>query len=102
LLVSDTVNFLLISHYFPRGVNAFLKRLGKSYLRTLRITNFPRKVTNGTAISTAVATLCLHDTHTLALFAQINTAMTVEALNGTTESFHSFFSETRPHPGQVS
>ncbi|KAI1148864.1 phenylalanine and histidine ammonia-lyase [Nemania diffusa] len=58
-------------------------------------------MTNGTAISTAVATLCLHDTHTLALFAQINTAMTVEALNGTTESFHSFFSETRPHPGQI-
>ncbi|KAI0114130.1 phenylalanine and histidine ammonia-lyase [Nemania sp. FL0031] len=58
-------------------------------------------MTNGTAISTAVAALCLHDTHTLALFAQINTAMTVEALNGTTESFHSFFSETRPHPGQI-
>ncbi|KAI1122310.1 phenylalanine and histidine ammonia-lyase [Nemania abortiva] len=58
-------------------------------------------MTNGTAISTAVATLCLHDTHTLALFGQINTAMTVEALNGTTESFHSFFSETRPHPGQI-
>ncbi|KAI0446168.1 phenylalanine and histidine ammonia-lyase [Xylaria telfairii] len=58
-------------------------------------------MTNGTAISTAVAALCLHDTHTLALFAQIMTAMTVEALNGTTESFHSFFSESRPHPGQT-
>ncbi|KAI1110514.1 phenylalanine and histidine ammonia-lyase [Nemania sp. NC0429] len=58
-------------------------------------------ITNGTAISCAVAALCLHDTHALALFAQIMTAMTVEALNGTTESFHSFFSETRPHPGQI-
>ncbi|KAI8950470.1 phenylalanine and histidine ammonia-lyase [Xylaria longipes] len=58
-------------------------------------------MTNGTAISAAVAALCLHDTHTLALFAQIMTAMTVEALNGTTESFHSFFSESRPHPGQT-
>ncbi|KAI0855800.1 phenylalanine and histidine ammonia-lyase [Xylaria cubensis] len=58
-------------------------------------------MTNGTAVSTAVAALCLHDTHTLALFAQIMTAMTVEALNGTTESFHSFFSESRPHPGQT-
>ncbi|KAI0817137.1 phenylalanine and histidine ammonia-lyase [Xylaria sp. FL0064] len=58
-------------------------------------------ITNGTAISTAVAALCLHDTHTLALFAEILTAMTVEALHGTTESFHSFFSESRPHAGQA-
>ncbi|TRX98037.1 hypothetical protein FHL15_001247 [Xylaria flabelliformis] len=35
-------------------------------------------MTNGTAVSTAVAALCLHDTHTLALFAQIMTAMTTE------------------------
>lgn len=56
---------------------------------------------NGTAVSAAVAALALHDTHILAVAAQILTAMTVEALNGTTESFHSFFSEVRPHPGQV-
>ncbi|KAI0399658.1 phenylalanine and histidine ammonia-lyase [Xylaria palmicola] len=58
-------------------------------------------VTNGTAISCAVSALCLHQTHSLALMAQVLTAMTVEALNGTTESFHPFFSETRPHPGQI-
>ncbi|KAI6262735.1 hypothetical protein MCOR14_005536 [Pyricularia oryzae] len=56
---------------------------------------------NGTAVSAAVAALALHDTHILAVAAQILTAMTVEALNGTTESFHSFFSEVRPHPGQI-
>ncbi|GAW25908.1 putative phenylalanine ammonia-lyase [Rosellinia necatrix] len=58
-------------------------------------------VTNGTAVSTAVAVLGLHDTHSLAILAQILTAMSVEALNGTTESFHAFFSQTRPHPGQT-
>jgi phenylalanine ammonia-lyase len=59
-------------------------------------------VTNGTAVSAAVAALALHDTHGLALIAQILTAMSVEALNGTTESFHPFFAQVRPHPGQVS
>lgn len=58
-------------------------------------------VTNGTAISAAAAALVLHDTHSLAIVAQVLTAMSVEALNGTTESFHPFFSEVRPHPGQV-
>ncbi|KAI0197070.1 phenylalanine ammonia-lyase [Xylaria flabelliformis] len=58
-------------------------------------------MTNGTALSNAVAALALHDAHTLAFFGQVLTAMTVEALNGTKESFHSFFSETRPHPGQI-
>lgn len=58
--------------------------------------------TNGTTISAAVAALALHDTHSLAVLSQVLTAMSVEALNGTTESFHSFFSETRPHPGQAS
>ncbi|KAI2631207.1 phenylalanine and histidine ammonia-lyase [Xylaria nigripes] len=58
-------------------------------------------MTNGTAISTASAALGLHDTHGLAIVAQILTAMTVEALIGTPESFHSFFSQNRPHPGQI-
>ncbi|TLS26932.1 hypothetical protein PpBr36_04848 [Pyricularia pennisetigena] len=58
-------------------------------------------MTNGTAVSAAVAALAVHDTHVMAVVAQILTAMTVEALNGTTESFHPFFSEVRPHPGQV-
>jgi phenylalanine ammonia-lyase len=59
-------------------------------------------ITNGTAVSAAAAALALHDTHTLAVLAQVLTAMSVEALNGTTESFHPFFSQVRPHPGQVS
>ncbi|KAI0503019.1 phenylalanine and histidine ammonia-lyase [Xylaria bambusicola] len=58
-------------------------------------------ITNGTAVSAAAAVLGLHDTHSLAIFAQILTAMSVEALNGTMESFHAFFSQTRPHPGQT-
>ncbi|KAI0480586.1 phenylalanine and histidine ammonia-lyase [Xylariaceae sp. FL0804] len=56
---------------------------------------------NGTGVSCAAGTLALHDTHGLAVFAQILTAMSVEALNGTDESFHPFFSEKRPHPGQI-
>ncbi|XXH01632.1 hypothetical protein Hte_007992 [Hypoxylon texense] len=58
-------------------------------------------MTNGTTVSAAVAALAIHDTHALAVMAQILTAMSVEALQGTMESFHPFFSETRPHPGQI-
>ncbi|XDG03465.1 hypothetical protein ABKA04_003080 [Annulohypoxylon sp. FPYF3050] len=58
-------------------------------------------MTNGTTVSAAAASLALHDAHGLAIFAQILTAMTVEALHGTIESFHPFFSEIRPHPGQI-
>lgn len=56
---------------------------------------------NGTAVSTASAALALYDAHTLALLAQVITAMSVEALNGTLESFDAFFSLMRPHPGQT-
>ncbi len=59
-------------------------------------------IVNGTAISCAAAVLALHDAHGLALLSQILTSMSVEALLGTTESFHPFFAECRPHPGQVS
>lgn len=58
-------------------------------------------IVNGTAISTAAGALALHDAHNLAVLAQVLTAMSVEALLGTTESFHPFFAESRPHPGQV-
>ena len=58
-------------------------------------------IVNGTAISTAAGALAIFDTHSLAVLAQVLTAMSVEALNGTTESFHPFFAENRPHPGQV-
>ncbi|KAF7862475.1 hypothetical protein EAF04_007348 [Stromatinia cepivora] len=58
-------------------------------------------IVNGTAISAAAAAMVLHDTHGLALFSQILTAMSVEALKGTTESFDPFFAKVRPHPGQI-
>ena len=57
---------------------------------------------NGTAISAAAGALAIFDANNLAALAQVLTAMSVEALNGTTESFHPFISEVRPHPGQVS
>ncbi|RAL10374.1 aromatic amino acid ammonia-lyase [Aspergillus homomorphus CBS 101889] len=58
-------------------------------------------VVNGTAISAACGSLVLHDVQQLAVLSQILTAMTVEALLGSPESFHRFFGEVRPHPGQV-
>ena len=57
-------------------------------------------VLNGTAVSGAVTALALHETHLLAVTTQILTAMGVEALTGSAESFNSFISEARPHPGQ--
>lgn len=56
---------------------------------------------NGTATSASVAALAIHDAMLLLLLSQILTAMSVEALCGTDESFHPFFSKVRPHPGQV-
>lgn len=56
---------------------------------------------NGTAVSCAVGSLALHDALGQATLSQILTAMTVEALLGTDESFDAFFGEVRPHPGQM-
>ncbi len=56
---------------------------------------------NGTAVSCAVGSLALHDAMGQAALSQILTAMTVEALLGTDESFDAFFGEVRPHPGQM-
>lgn len=59
-------------------------------------------IINGTAPSCGVATLALHDSIVLAHVSQVLTAMTVEALMGTRESFDPFLHETcRPHPGQI-
>ena len=57
-------------------------------------------IVNGTSVSAGVAALALHEAHYLALLAQILTAMGVEAMNGTTESFEQFMADVRPHPGQ--
>ena len=55
---------------------------------------------NGTAVSAGVASLALHDAHGLVILSQVLTAMGVEALRGSTESFDPFFSDIRPHGGQ--
>lgn len=56
---------------------------------------------NGTSFSAGVAALALQDAHHLAVFTQLLTAMAVEGLNGTDESFDHHFAQVRPHPGQM-
>ena len=58
-------------------------------------------IINGTAVSTGVAALAMHDANNLAALSQVLTAMNVEALCGNTESFDPFFAAVRPHPGQI-
>ncbi|KAL9029562.1 MAG: hypothetical protein Q9196_002210 [Gyalolechia fulgens] len=58
-------------------------------------------IINGTSVSAGLATLVTHDAQGLAVLAQILTAMSVEALSGTAESFDPMFAHVRPHPGQV-
>lgn len=58
-------------------------------------------IVNGTAVSASVGSLALHDAHGLVILSQILTAMGVEALRGSAESFDPFFSKIRPHPGQA-
>ncbi len=56
---------------------------------------------NGTAASTALASLALYETHQLAVLCQALTAVAVEALQGNAESFHPFIASVRPHEGQI-
>lgn len=56
---------------------------------------------NGTSASAALASLVLYETHQLALLAQINTALAVEATRGNIDSFHPFIADARPHYGQA-
>lgn len=56
---------------------------------------------NGTAASTAVASLALYDAHQLAILSQILTAMMAEALIGNVDDWHPFMAEVRPHQGQM-
>lgn len=58
-------------------------------------------VVNGTSVSAGTAALAMHDANCLAVASQVLTAMSTEALRGTDESFDSFFSRVRPHPGQI-
>ena len=48
-------------------------------------------IVNGTAVSAGIAALALHDAHGLAVISQVFTAMSVEALQGSLESFDHFF-----------
>ena len=57
-------------------------------------------VLNGTAVSTAVAALAMQESHHLAIFSQVLTAMGVEAMHGSVGSFNAFFDRVRPHRGQ--
>ncbi|KAL5333912.1 L-Aspartase-like protein [Aspergillus crustosus] len=56
---------------------------------------------NGTSTSAAVASLVLHETNQLSILVQALSAMGLEALMGTAESFHPFISAIRPHDGQI-
>ncbi|KAL8698794.1 MAG: hypothetical protein Q9224_001687 [Gallowayella concinna] len=56
---------------------------------------------NGTSVSAAVAALAMHEALSLAVLSQILTAMSVEALRGTDESFDPFLARVRPHWGQA-
>lgn len=58
-------------------------------------------VLNGTAFSTTVAALAVHEANQLAILAQILTAMSVEALMGSVGSFDPFLAEVRTHKGQT-
>ena len=56
---------------------------------------------NGTSFSAGVGALAMFDTCGLCMLSQVLTAMSVEALRGTAESFHPFLGVLRAHPGQV-
>lgn len=59
-------------------------------------------IVNGTAVAAEVAALAAHESLHLAALSQVLTAMSVEALRGSDESFEPFLARVRPHAGQVS
>lgn len=58
-------------------------------------------IVNGTAVSAGVAALAAHECFNLAALSQVLTAMSVEALRGSDESFEPFIAQVRQHPGQM-
>ena len=58
-------------------------------------------IVNGTSVSAGVAALAMQEAYCQAALSQVLTAMTVEALRGTDESYDPFFAQVRPHPGQI-
>lgn len=58
-------------------------------------------IMNGTAASTAVGCLALHDARRLAVLSQLLTSLTCEALAANVEWALPFVGEIRPHRGQI-
>ena len=58
-------------------------------------------IVNGTAVSAGVGALALHDAHCLAVLSQVLTAMAVEAIHASAESFDPFLARIDPHVGQI-
>jgi phenylalanine ammonia-lyase len=56
---------------------------------------------NGTAFSAVTASLALYQCQEVALLSQVLTAMSVEAMQGSAESFWPQIASMRPHPGQI-
>ncbi|PVH82587.1 putative phenylalanine ammonia-lyase [Cadophora sp. DSE1049] len=90
------------------GCNSDRKLLGADQaLRSIGMTPIrfgPKEILgllNGTAFSVSVATLAQNQAESLTILAQILTAMGVEALLGTAESFDPFIAAVRPHLGQI-
>ena len=62
----------------------------------------PLGILNGTAFSTSIAALALHEAVHLSLLAQICTALGTEAMMGSRGNYAPFIHAiARPHPGQV-
>lgn len=58
-------------------------------------------IANGTGTSAAAASLALFQSHQIAIWAQLLSAMMSEATVGSTSNFAPFISQARPHPGQI-
>lgn len=57
-------------------------------------------VVNGTSFTVGVAAPLIYDVNIACLLTQVCTALAVEGLHGTTESFHSVIQDCLPHYGQ--
>ncbi len=55
---------------------------------------------NGTAVMTGIAAHCVHDAAVLLGLALGAHALSIQALQGSNQSFHPFIHELKPHPGQ--
>jgi phenylalanine ammonia-lyase len=56
---------------------------------------------NGTSVSTGIAANCVHRARFLLALTMAAHALYVQALQGTSQSFHPFIHEHKPHPGQI-